>query len=307
MELVKISVLIVTYNQSDVIRRTLDSVLRQARYGLFEVVISDDNSIDNTWDILLEYRTKYPNIIKPYRNEHNLGIYPNMLKVLSLRGNADLFYFLSGDDAINDGWFDAIQQCVNEKKINVKNAISIYSDWQMINPDGKVSFFSNKRVESGLPLMSLKNRGEIFSRSLLSTETVLSQFRELPLDKGITVAEGVFERQFIQYSKQNYYCPFVGEIYYSDIGVSTNMRDTNTRHDRISKWKEYMNLYSFPFKSDYRYINYQIRKEIAFIDPSLNNIILYIISYFRGLDFRFKPFVKRFLSDTLQLIKTKYK
>ena len=65
----KISVLIVTYKQADIIGRNLDSILEQKDDGLFEIVICDDCSPDNNWEIISEYVKKYPSIIRAYRNE----------------------------------------------------------------------------------------------------------------------------------------------------------------------------------------------------------------------------------------------
>ena len=55
----RISVVIITYKQQDLISRAIDSVLCQKEYGLKEIVISDDCSPDNTWSVLNNYSNKY--------------------------------------------------------------------------------------------------------------------------------------------------------------------------------------------------------------------------------------------------------
>ena len=51
--MVKINVLIITYNQEDLIKRAIDSILCQKEYGLNKIVVSDDCSSDNTWNVLM--------------------------------------------------------------------------------------------------------------------------------------------------------------------------------------------------------------------------------------------------------------
>ena len=55
MEYKKISVLIVTYKQANVIGRNIESILQQKDYGLHEIVICDDCSPDNNWEVIQSY------------------------------------------------------------------------------------------------------------------------------------------------------------------------------------------------------------------------------------------------------------
>ena len=73
----RISVYVITYNQEDVIQRTMESLLSQKDY-VYEICINDDCSQDRTFEILQEYERQYPNLIKPVQNKHNLGIFANL-------------------------------------------------------------------------------------------------------------------------------------------------------------------------------------------------------------------------------------
>ena len=70
----RISVLIITYKQSNLISRALDSVLKQREY-VYEICVSDDCSPDDTFTILQEYKKQYPELIKIHQNKENLGIW----------------------------------------------------------------------------------------------------------------------------------------------------------------------------------------------------------------------------------------
>ena len=55
------SIIIPTFNRSNIITKTLDSILVQS-YSDYEVIIVDDGSTDNTQDIILSYKSKFSNL-----------------------------------------------------------------------------------------------------------------------------------------------------------------------------------------------------------------------------------------------------
>lgn len=57
-----VSIGVVTYNQENYIRECLDSILIQYTEFSYEIVVADDASVDNTSKILMEYKSKYPDI-----------------------------------------------------------------------------------------------------------------------------------------------------------------------------------------------------------------------------------------------------
>lgn len=58
-ENVKLSVMVISHNQAHLIRRCLDSILAQRIDAPWEIVISDDASTDDTWDVIQEYVLNY--------------------------------------------------------------------------------------------------------------------------------------------------------------------------------------------------------------------------------------------------------
>ena len=77
-----LSVCVITYNQDNFIKETLDSILNQYRDYSYEIVIGEDCSTDNTRSIIEEYVKKYPEIIKPIYNNPNKGLLNNYFNVL---------------------------------------------------------------------------------------------------------------------------------------------------------------------------------------------------------------------------------
>lgn len=73
MNEIKISVIIPVYNQQDLVIKAIDSIPKR---NDIEIIVIDDGSLDNTWNNLLEYRDKHPemlHLILLY-NEENHGV-----------------------------------------------------------------------------------------------------------------------------------------------------------------------------------------------------------------------------------------
>ncbi|MEA5457483.1 glycosyltransferase family 2 protein [Arcicella sp. LKC2W] len=71
--MIKVSVIVHTYNHENFIRQTLDSILNQEVNFEYEVIVGDDASPDSTPQIIKEYQQKFPEIIKPMLHPKNLG------------------------------------------------------------------------------------------------------------------------------------------------------------------------------------------------------------------------------------------
>ena len=89
------TIITVTFNSAEFVRDALESVLGST-FTNFEYIIGDDFSSDETWDIINEYEDE--RIIR-YRNEKNIGEYPNRNKALLLATGKWVIY-IDGDDII---------------------------------------------------------------------------------------------------------------------------------------------------------------------------------------------------------------
>ena len=95
----KVSVVIPTYNRAGFLREALGSALSQD-YGNIEVVVSDNASSDGTPATMEEYagdkRVRY------FRNERNIGMYPNQRRALFDHASGDWAIMLDDDDYLTD-------------------------------------------------------------------------------------------------------------------------------------------------------------------------------------------------------------
>lgn len=264
--------MVMTYNHENVISRCLDSLLLQKDYGLNNIIICDDCSIDNTWNVLKEYEEKYPEIVKPHRNEKNLGIYPNMMKLISLRGTADLYCDVAGDDAACDGWFKAVQDYIAKSDVDFSKPMGIYCDWKSINTKGEEQIYKQNAIETGLSLFSLGLRGKICNRSLLTNNMVIDNYWPLVEGKGLNLTESSYDIMPHCIIENAYYLAYVGTIYYTGIGISVELNKFDSpyyKQENIIKWEYFLEHYIKSDKDKY-YALYKIESSKFAIKPSIS-------------------------------------
>ena len=219
----KISVLVICYNQEQVIARAIDSLLAQKDY-IYEICVSDDCSRDKTWDILQEYSRQYPGLFVLNRNEPNVGIFENIEKTWSMP-TGDLVYRLAGDDECGEGWFKSVIDYINANAIEYhEENIAIYGDYQCCYPSGDSFIFSNKSINSGHDPVRMALRGIIGNRSAVYSIGIVRKYVRVSKGKS-HIAESAQDRQLQLFARKSYYIPRVGNKYYTRIGVSANMSE----------------------------------------------------------------------------------
>lgn len=281
----RISVLIITYNQEDVIKRAVESLLSQKDY-IYEICVSDDCSKDTTWDIVQEYSKQYPGLFVLNRNNPNVGIFENIEKTWTMP-SGDIVYQLAGDDECGEGWFKEVVDFVISNNIDYKNDLfCVYGDYMNIYPNGDSFRFSNKLVNSDIAPLKLSLRGLIGNRSTCFSKRILDSFRKV--SKGHShIAEDAIDRQLQFFAKQNYYIPYVGNIYYANIGTCIRINDDILKErEQIRPYAIHL-LESWGASFDKSDINYSLYYFNAFHrsnhHPSFKNrlkaLYLYIKSY----------------------------
>ena len=94
-----ISFVLFCYNQENFIAEAVRAALAQT-YSPLQIVISDDGSADQTFEIAQEIVSSYhgPHEILLNRNEHNLGLGPHVDKVMTELVRGVLIIMAAGDD-----------------------------------------------------------------------------------------------------------------------------------------------------------------------------------------------------------------
>lgn len=117
-----VSVLMVTYNAAPFIRESIESVLHQSCDD-FELIISDDNSPDGSWDIITEYVDNKR--VFAYKQIPNLGEYRNRNFCIE-KARGKFLLYIDGEDLL---YYHAIETLVYHIKKYPHVAMIVAREW----------------------------------------------------------------------------------------------------------------------------------------------------------------------------------
>lgn len=208
---------------------------------------------------------KISNLLKLNRNEPNVGIFENIERSWAM-STGDVIYQLAGDDECGEGWFKKVVEFITENKIDYKNDMfCIYGDYKAVYPNGDSFIQNNKMVLKDIDKLKLSIRNLIENRSTCYGIKVLKSFKSVFQGRSY-IAESAQTRQLQVWTKNNYYIPWVGNIYYTRLGVSTNIRGERSEQHKarwnylLSKLDEWGIVLD---KKDLYYIEYRKSKELG--------------------------------------------
>lgn len=188
----KVSIICTNYNKGDWVREAMDSFLNQKTNFDFEIIIIDDASTDHSYEIIQEYQKKFPEKVRTFRNEVNLGITRTWKKVCQ---EAKGQYIARCDS--DDFWTDPFKL---QKQVDLLDAStdSLWSntEFDMVDLDGNLiqkDAFANK----ALPLIDsyeemLVMKGMTMASTWL-VDTALMQ--DVSAQISDTAADDTFELQ----------------------------------------------------------------------------------------------------------------
>ena len=126
----EVSICIPAYNNAQHIGETIESVLAQT-FTDFELVIVDDNSKDNTVEVVQEYMKKDSRVVL-YQNEKNLGMSGNWNRCVEMT-KGEFVKLICADDILMP---DCLENEVRAIK-KAENISMVISDSQLIDNDKK--------------------------------------------------------------------------------------------------------------------------------------------------------------------------
>src|SRR5208283_2688445 len=94
----KFTICVPTYNGGSFIGETLKSILAQD-FQNYKIIISDDDSTDNTIDVIKSFGDEK---IEVFKNKENLG-YGKNLEVLRKLAKGDVLFLMGQDDILGKG------------------------------------------------------------------------------------------------------------------------------------------------------------------------------------------------------------
>jgi len=159
-----VSVVIPTYNRGWIIQEAIDSVLNQ-NFKAFEIIVVDDGSTDNTWDVLFSYRNR----IKVLRQE-NKGVSAARNRGIA-SSSGTYIAFLDSDDL----WLSGKLETQFEFFKNNPNALICQTEelWvrngKRVNPGKRHKKVSGFFFEKSLELCMVSPSAVMVRRDLFNT------------------------------------------------------------------------------------------------------------------------------------------
>jgi glycosyltransferase involved in cell wall biosynthesis len=108
-----VSILIPVYNRENLVAQTIESALSQT-YKNIEIIIVDNCSTDNTWEVLEKY-SKSDQRIKIFKNLTNLGPVRNWIRCIE-ECSGEYSNFLYSDDIIHENFIDITLGILHKSK-----------------------------------------------------------------------------------------------------------------------------------------------------------------------------------------------
>lgn len=119
-----VSILSPCYNVEAFLPQCLDSIINQT-YGNLQIVMINDGSKDNTWNLLQEYASKDSRIEVYHQDNHGVAYTRNQL-LSKIRG--DFFLFVDSDDWIEPNMVEFLINQAKEKNADIVTCSNIIND-----------------------------------------------------------------------------------------------------------------------------------------------------------------------------------
>lgn len=156
-----VSFIVVAYNQEKYIEEAIRGAFEQT-YEPLEIILSDDNSPDKTFEIMQRLAEEYdgPHKVILNRNEPNLGIGGHINRVMDL-SKGEFIVVNAGDDiSLPERTTELVDVWLNSGK----QAKSIFSDCYKMRIDGEIygtlTFDSVNKIIN--PINMLEKNGFVF-------------------------------------------------------------------------------------------------------------------------------------------------
>lgn len=165
-----VSIIMPVYNAGEYLTLALNSVLNQTHKN-FEIITVDDGSTDNSYNILLDYKNKFPEKITVLKNTTNMGVAYSSNKAIEI-SQGDFIARMDADDLM---FSDRLERQV---EFLVKNPDYVYVGGQVVEISEKGEFLGertypadNESIYKGFFIFMTALQGaSMISKKLLPTD-----------------------------------------------------------------------------------------------------------------------------------------
>lgn len=284
-----VSVCCLAYNHENSIRQAIEGIVSQKTDFVFELLIHEDASTDNTAEIVKEYEQKYPHIIKPIYQTENQFFKCNIAQTyMQPKVQGKYIAICEGDDF----WIDEnkLQLQVDYMEKNPHCAMCFHAVEQL-DSDGTKSVYRPLKNSQVVPTGLIIKRGGMFcpSVSLMFRADIMTEWPEF------RVAADVYDypSQVLAAVKgESYYIDKIMGVYrFASEGSWTEQHKsvTDFKHtNNETQWLELFNEYTngkYQVEIDYHMAHLWFTEYRKTIDKNAKKKAK---SYINKLDFKNK-------------------
>jgi len=271
---IKHSVLMITYNHEKYIRESLDSVFNNLVLP-DEVILHDDCSIDQTWNIVLEFKERYPNILSIYRHNVNIGIFQNLNSLLR-QGTGDVITWLSGDDYLLPGCFEELNKVIEDNNIDIKHdKFIIVTNTAQLNLDGTMNIFDNYKLKEK-NIFKERLRYGVSYREVGISNNIYSKISPFRYDLGLH-ADWLYSLEIDSLCEKYYFTPFVSSVYRVGVGTVSKTKYFELIDSRNKVLDVVLKTYNDRLdKKDRKYLKYEKSYCKLALHYSIKNFFFYL-------------------------------
>lgn len=187
---IKVSVVMATYNGSQFVEEQILSIVNQT-YPIYELIIQDDCSTDNTWEILQQLKEKFP-VIQTYRNEKNFRAHETFKKAF-LHATGDYIAPSDQDDIWELHKIETMLNLIGYKKLIASQSRIWYANDEYVN---SFSLYNpNISIEDVVFYNNFPGHALMFHKSYLESLKV-TQGLEISFDHTVALC-AVFENSYV--------------------------------------------------------------------------------------------------------------
>ena len=228
----KVLILMTTYNGIEFLNKQIDSIINQD-FTTWNMIISDDNSTDDTFSILKKYQ-EADNRIRVVKNTSGKnGAFENFFGLLNIvkkeYSNYDYYLFCDQDDIWINSKLSTLISIANKEQNN-SIPIAYYSDMSIINDEDTIkvkSFNSINCLKMSSQYVEFFSHRYIWGCTMMFNNCLLNMYN-CPINYNLKII-----------SHDNYiasYAALYGKLRYIDIPLVMYRRHSNNVSAMVPKY-----------------------------------------------------------------------
>ncbi|SKB88784.1 Glycosyltransferase involved in cell wall bisynthesis [Sphingobacterium nematocida] len=281
MRNIKHTIIVLTYNQADLLPQCLNSILNNNVLP-YEIIIGDDYSTDGTEELLENFRAKFPDIIKVYRSTANLGVFGNWNRLMSLV-EGEIISLIAGDDFFKPDLLNSLNSLMYEKELNGYNdKFIIVTNSIELHPSGKERIYDNfqlrdKNIFKARIRYGLSYREVGLSRKLYDSLDMIDEKIGYHAD-WLYIIDQVFK------SDKFYFLDKAFSVYRLGLGVTSKERKVALVKSKLKVIQIIRDRYKESLDSrDLKFLNYWEKRHEFLLNPTLNGYLKLFVFQFLNI------------------------